>query len=76
MCTICDKKMCNRKLLKSHIRKEHTNIERDSEIFKVVSERKPAETTETFECEFCDKRFAREDTLLQQKSKEQCIRKD
>ena len=67
MCTICDKKMCNRKLLKSHIRNEHANIERDSEIFKVVSERKPAETTETFECEFCDKRFAREDTLMQHK---------
>ena len=47
-----------------------------SDTFKGLSDRKQAETTETFECEFCDKRFAREDTLLQQKSKEQCIRKD
>ena len=64
------------KLLKTNIKNEHANIENYSDTFKGLSDRKQAETTETFECEFCDKRFAREDTLLQQKSKEQCIRKD
>ena len=66
-CTIYDKKICNMKLLKSHIKNEHANIENYSDTFKGLNDRKQAETTETFECEFCDKRFAREDTLLQHK---------
>ena len=62
-CTICDKKMCNMKLLKTHIKNEHTQIEKYSD----PSDGKQSEATETFQCEFCDKQFAREDTLLKHK---------
>ena len=74
-CTICDKKMCNLKLLKNHIKNEHGNIENYSDTLKVLSDRKQAETTETFECEFCDERFAREDTLLQHKATHNVVEK-
>ena len=53
--------------MKSHIKIEHAIIENYSDTFKSLSDRKQAETTETFLFEFCDKRFAREDTLLQHK---------
>ena len=67
ICTICDKKMCNQKLLMVHIKTKHGDIKKSSNAFEVLNERKEVEGTETFECEFCGKRFAREDSVMQHK---------
>jgi uncharacterized C2H2 Zn-finger protein len=76
LCTICDKKLCNRKLLMVHIKKEHAaTIEKSSNAVKVHNEGRGVEGTETFECEFCGKRFAREDSVMQHKVTHKVVEK-
>jgi uncharacterized Zn-finger protein len=76
LCTICDKKLCNRMLLMVHIKKEHVaTIEKSSNAVKVLNERRGVEETETFECEFCGNRFEMEDSAMQHKVTHKVVEK-
>jgi uncharacterized C2H2 Zn-finger protein len=66
-CTICDKKMCNRKLLMVHIKAKHDDCKQSLNEFEEIIESRGVERIETFECEFCGKRFNREDSVMMHK---------
>ena len=67
-CRICEKVFCNRKLLMVHSKEEHpTKVEKSSKAVKVVNEVREEEGTMTYECEFCGKRFEREDSVMKHK---------
>ena len=67
-CSICDVEFCNRKLLMVHNKEAHPmNIENSCKAVKVLNEVKEDEGTMTYECEYCGKRFEREDSVMKHK---------
>ena len=56
ICTLCDERVCNRKLLMGHIKAKHGS----SKVGKVLEESKGIERKYICECEFCGKLFERE----------------
>ena len=68
MCAICDKEFCIRKLMMVHSKEAHpSNIEKLCKVAKVHHEVKEDEGTMTYECEYCGKRFEREDSVMKHK---------
>ena len=67
-CALCDNEFCNRKLLMVYSKEEHpTNIEKPPKAVKVLYEVREDEGTITYECEYCGKRFEREDSVMKHK---------
>ena len=67
-CAICDVEFCNRKLLMIHNKEVHPmNIENSCKAVKVLNVVKEDEGTMTYECEYCGKRFEREDSVMKHK---------
>ena len=60
ICTLCDERVCNRKLLMRHIKAAHG----DSKLKKVLDESKGNEGKDTHVCEFCGKCFRSEHDAL------------
>ena len=67
-CAICDKEFCNRKLMMVHSKEAHpSNIEKSCKAAKALYEVKQDEGTMAYECEYCGKRFEREDSVMKHK---------
>ena len=70
MCKICNMKVCNLKLLKAHIKSKHVGLNHGIEVPKSFSgcgvsfKKGNITSNQTYECEYCGKQFAREDSVL------------
>ena len=60
ICTLCDERVCNRKLLMGHIKAEHG----DYKAKKVFDESKENDRKDIYECELCGKCFQSEQDAL------------
>jgi uncharacterized C2H2 Zn-finger protein len=73
-CEVCDKTACNMKLLKAHIKIEHGNKKLcvvEPKVLGVVDAKKVRVeqcNIHAYECELCEKKFGKEDTLLKHKA--------
>ena len=59
-CTLCDEKVCNRSLLMVHLKDKHG----DYKVNQVLDEIKGHDRKDNYECEYCGKRFVKEQDLL------------
>jgi uncharacterized Zn-finger protein len=70
-CKICNMKACNVKLLKAHIKSKLVGLNQGIEVEVPksfsgcgVSEKGNITNNQTYECEYCEKQFARKDIVL------------
>ena len=59
-CTLCDEKVCNRSLLMVHLKDKHS----DYIVNQVLDEIKGHDRKDKYECQYCGKRFVKEQDLL------------
>ena len=59
-CSLCDERACNGKLLMVHVKAKHG----DTEVKQVSVVSKGNDRKDNYECEYCGKRFVREQDLL------------
>ena len=73
VCSTCDKRLCNPKLLMAHIKTKHGGYMKYLETTEsssqpeVSSDKEKVGKTEIYGCEFCGKQFSREDSVLKHK---------
>ena len=63
VCSICGEKVCNRKLLKTHIRCVHGSDKKCLET-SLSQEDSQVKTPQIFGCDLCEKTFSRKDSLF------------
>ena len=63
ICTLCDERACNYKLLMGHLKAKHD----DAKVNKVMFESKRNDRKDNYECEFCGKCFEIEQDALRHK---------